>query len=120
MKDGRLSVKTSLPMSKADQHAAPLFAAMGDATRLTLVRRMSDGEPHSIADLSNGLKLTRQGITKHLHVLEHAGVVRSERVGRTNQFTYIPDSVQPIRSYLESVSAQWDDALARLRAHVED
>ncbi|MEM7385724.1 MAG: metalloregulator ArsR/SmtB family transcription factor [Verrucomicrobiota bacterium] len=106
-------------MSRVDEGAAPLFAAMGDPTRLNLVRRMGSGKPHSITELTKGLSLTRQGVTKHLQVLENAGVVRSERVGRTKQFTYVPDSIQPLQTYLDTVSAQWDEALSRLKAHVE-
>jgi len=70
--------------------------------------------------LTDGLSLTRQGVTKHLHVLEQAGIVRSSRVGRENRFTFVPDPIEGAMSYLETVSAQWDDALGRLKAFVED
>ena len=98
---------------------APVFAALGDPTRLDLVSRLSDGQAHSIAHLTTGISLTRQGVTKHLRVLERAGVVRSSRVGREQRFTIAPESIHQARSYLEMVSAQWDDALARLKQFVE-
>ena len=104
---------------RALKNPAPVFAALGDATRLKLDSRLVDGQPHSIAQLADGLDLTRQGVTKHLRVLQRAGIVRAKSVGRESQFTYIPDSVLRARSYLESVSAQWDDALLRLKAFVE-
>ncbi len=63
--------------------------------------------------------MTRQALTRHLHVLESAGLLRSERIGRESQFTVRPDAISAARSYLDRVSAQWDDALARLRAFVE-
>ena len=104
---------------RASKDAAPVFAALGDATRLKLVGRLVDGQPRSIAQLADGLDLTRQGITKHLRVLQRAGIVKAKSVGRESQFTYVPDPVDRARSYLEGVSAQWDDALARLKAFVE-
>ena len=99
---------------------AAVFAALGDATRLDLIARLSGGQPLSITQLAEGSELTRQGITKHLRVLERAGLVESNRVGRESRYTYQPDAFQQARSYLDRVSAQWDDALSRLKAFVED
>ncbi len=98
---------------------APVFAALGDATRLALVTRLSDGQTRSISQLTGGLNLTRQGVTKHLRVLEHAGIVCSSRVGRESQFTFVPAPIEEVKSYLDTVSEQWDDALTRLRSFVE-
>ena len=98
---------------------APVFAALGDRTRLSLLTRLSDGEPRSIAVLSADTQLTRQAVTKHLHVLEDAGLVRSLRAGRETRFAYRSDRVQEARAYLDRVSAEWDAALERLRALVE-
>jgi len=98
---------------------APVFAALGDETRLELVSRLCDGPARSIAELTDGLGLTRQGVTKHLRVLENAGIVTSSRVGRQSQFTFVPESVEDMQSYLDSVSRQWDDALSRLKSFVE-
>jgi DNA-binding transcriptional ArsR family regulator len=99
--------------------AAPVFAALGDRTRLSLLERLSDGRSRSIASLSTDIDLTRQAVTKHLHVLERAGLVNSVRAGRESRFAYQPDAVMQAQAYLETVSAQWDDALSRLRAFVE-
>jgi DNA-binding transcriptional ArsR family regulator len=98
---------------------APAFAALGDATRLALVARLSNGEAHSIAELTAGSRLTRQAITKHLRVLERVGMVRSERAGRESRFAFDPRPVEEMRSYLEMLSAEWDAALGRLREFVE-
>jgi DNA-binding transcriptional ArsR family regulator len=98
---------------------APIFAALGDPTRLELVARLGDGQAHSIAQLSDGLDLTRQGVTKHLRVLESAGIVRSSRIGRESRFRFEPGRVRQAQSYLESVARQWDAALTRLQAFVE-
>lgn len=98
---------------------APVFAALGDPTRLALLARLSDGEPRSISALSEGSPLTRQALTKHLRVLEGAGLVGSERTGRETRFAYRPEPVRQARAYLDRVSAQWDGALGRLKAFVE-
>lgn len=99
---------------------AAIFAALGDPTRLALLGRLSSGAPLSIAALSAEQRLTRQAVTKHLHVLARAGLVEQMRAGRETQFSYQPQAVDAARAYLEAVSAQWDDALERLRRFVED
>lgn len=109
-------------MSLPESHGAdpaPIFAALGDPTRLSLLTRLSDGQSRSIASLSADTLLTRQAITKHLHVLESAGLVRSSRVGRESRFVFQPEAVVEAKAYLDTVSRQWDDALSRLRAFVE-
>ncbi len=106
-------------LNVANTSPAPVFAALGDATRLRLVSRLSDGRARSISDLTGGLGISRQGITKHLHVLEQAGIVNSDRVGRESQFTYVPSAIENVKTYLETVSEQWDDAIFRLKNFVE-
>ena len=107
--------KTSAPQAPAE-----LFAALGDSTRLALVDRLGSGKNASISKLSAGMQLSRQGITKHLRVLENAGIVESTRVGRELQFALKPESLTPLQEYLQLVSSQWDDAIGRLQAFVED
>ena len=99
---------------------ASVFAALGDQTRLSVLAKLCGGEPQSIARLTAGTRLTRQAVTKHLRVLENAGVVRSVRAGRENLFEIEPRPLDEARTYLDQVSRLWDDALARLKAHVED
>jgi DNA-binding transcriptional ArsR family regulator len=98
---------------------APVFAALGDNTRLALVARLCSGQPCSISQLTEGSRLTRQAITKHLRVLENAGIVHSVRAGRESRFQFDPVPIQEIKEYLDLVSEQWDQALSRLKAFVE-
>lgn len=98
---------------------ALIFAALGDETRLLVLARLSDGRPQSISRLTAGTSLTRQAVTKHLQVLANAGVVRNVRSGRENLFELEPRPIEEVRTYLDQVSHQWDDALARLKAQVE-
>jgi DNA-binding transcriptional ArsR family regulator len=102
------------------QHRAPVFAALGDPTRLSLVAKLCAGQPCSISQLTRGSRLTRQAITKHLRVLEDAGFVRCVRLGRESLFEFNPEPLEEIKQYLDSVSAQWDQALSRLKSFVED
>jgi|SRR5579872_7246372 len=101
------------------QPRAPVFAALGDETRLLLIARLSGGRPHSIAQLAAGSKLTRQAITKHLRVLERVGIVHNIRSGRESRFQFDPQPIEGMKRYLDSVSEQWDQALSRLKSFVE-
>ena len=98
---------------------ATIFAALGDKTRLGLLDRLLSGEPQSIARLTLGTKLTRQAVTKHLRVLQDAGVVQSTKSGRESLFVLDPKPIASAQAYLDHVSRQWDDALGRLKARVE-
>jgi DNA-binding transcriptional ArsR family regulator len=102
------------------QSHARVFAALGDKTRLSLVARLCNGQPHSISQLTRGSKLTRQAITKHLRVLEEVGIVHAARAGRESRFEFDPEPIEEIKEYLDLVSQQWDQALARLKSFVED
>jgi DNA-binding transcriptional ArsR family regulator len=99
--------------------AAPVFAALGDEQRLRIVGRLSREGPLSIARLTDGAQVTRQAVTKHLHVLEGAGLARGERRGREVVWVIEPRSLRRVREHLDLVSRQWDDAIERLRAMVE-
>lgn len=105
--------------AKRRMHAL-VFAALGDATRLSLVARLCKGQPRSISQLTERTKLTRQAITKHLRVLESAGIVHSVHAGRESLFEFDLEAIAEVREYLGFVSEQWDQALSRLRSFVED
>jgi DNA-binding transcriptional ArsR family regulator len=100
--------------------SAPVFAALGDPTRLRLVARLCDGGPLSIGKLTAGSDVTRQAITKHLRVLEEAGLVRGTRRGRESVWQLERRRLEDARRHLELIAAEWDAALRRLREFVED
>jgi DNA-binding transcriptional ArsR family regulator len=104
----------------APKRSAPIFAALGDETRLRLVAQLCQGEPMSIARLTGTSKITRQAITKHLHVLQGVGLVRGLRQGREQLWELTPRKLEEARRCLDVISAQWDAALARLKQFVED
>jgi len=106
-------------MFQAEHGEAQLFAALGDPTRLGLIQRMSSEAPRSIAQLADGVPMSRQAVRKHLGVLEAAGLIRPSPSGREQRYTLVRERIEAAQAYLEAVSAQWDDALARLKAMVE-
>ncbi len=99
---------------------APVFAALGDETRLALVARLSSDGPLSITRLTAGSAVTRQAITKHLNVLATAGLVSDLRRGRERIWELEPEQMEAARSYLAHVSKRWDEALDRLKKFVEE
>jgi len=98
---------------------ATVFAALGDETRLALLGRLWSGQRCSISQLTEGTRLTRQAVTKHLHVLERARMVHVTRSGRESLIAFNPQPVLEMKDFLETVSHQWDAALHRLKAFVE-
>jgi DNA-binding transcriptional ArsR family regulator len=106
-------------MSKAEPAPAEVFAALGDPTRLSLVMTLSDGETRSIASLSLDAAMSRQALTKHLRVLERAGLVESVRAGRESRFVFRPDAVAAAKACLDRAARQWEDALGRLKSFAE-
>ena len=99
---------------------ADVFFALGDGTRLSVVRKLGVGGALSATALSEGAQVTRQAIVKHLQVLEGAGLVTHEKRGREVLFALRPRRLEEARRYLDHVSASWDRALERLRQLVEE
>ena len=104
----------------APRVSAPIFAALGDETRLRLVSRLCHDGPMSITRLTAGTQVSRQAITKHLRVMDEAGLVRSTRHGRESVWQLEARRLEETLRYIEMISKQWDAALGRLRALVED
>ena len=98
---------------------APIFSALGDDTRLALVAKLCAGQPRSISQLTEGSRLTRQAITKHLRVLERVKIVHSVHTGRESLFQLNPEPIEDLKKYLDPVSEQWDQALSRLKSFLE-
>ncbi|MBB5055638.1 DNA-binding transcriptional ArsR family regulator [Granulicella aggregans] len=104
---------------RSERERAAVFAALGDETRLALLTKLASGRRYSIAELTEGTKLTRQAVTKHLRVLENVRVVHGRKEGRESLFEFDSRPVMEMREYLDKVSQQWDGALVRLKAFVE-
>jgi DNA-binding transcriptional ArsR family regulator len=100
----------------AKMSVAPVLAALGEESRLQIVRRLCESGPLSITKLTKGAEISRQAVTKHLLALDRAGLVRSERHGRQRIWELEPKRLDEVRRYLTQISKQWDDALSRLKA----
>ncbi|MFO0575574.1 MAG: metalloregulator ArsR/SmtB family transcription factor [Polyangia bacterium] len=108
------------PATAELRQAAPVFAALGDPIRLRIVSRLSAAGPTSISQLTFGMGVTRQAITKHLLVLSGAGLVHGVRQGRESFWAIERERLDEARRSLERISAEWDETLARLKAFVEE
>ena len=108
-----------MPKPAPKLEIAGLFAALGEPTRLQLVDALSDGSAQSIAALASGLPISRQALTKHLKVLEAAGVTRSRREGRETVYRIDPGGLLAAEQWISAVSHQWDSLIDRLKTHVE-
>jgi len=107
-------------LSAALHRAAPVFSALGDDVRLHIVARLCEGEPLSITRLTEGVPVTRQAVTKHLHVLEKARLIRGSRAGRETTWELKLEPLDEARRCLDAISSQWGSALNRLKAFVEE
>ena len=109
-----------MPQRRRISTPAPVFAALGDETRLRLLARLGGGEPMSISRLTAGSGMTRQGVTKHLRVLAGAGLVRSSRRGKESLWRLERNRLEDARRSLDLISRQWDVALGKLKLFVEE
>jgi DNA-binding transcriptional ArsR family regulator len=100
--------------------AAPLFDALGDPNRLRIIVRLCDVGPCSTSQVTRVIPVTRQAASKHLQLLESAGLVTSSRRGRERVWTVRTEPLARASDFLTQLSRRWDAAAERLRAYVED
>lgn len=115
-----MSRRSRSTTARKRQAHATVFAALGDETRLALVAKLCGGQPRSICQLTEGSKLSRQAVTKHLRTLERVKIVHGMRMGRESLFQFNPEPIEEVKRYLDLVSEQWDQALSRLKSFVEE
>lgn len=113
------TVKGASARMPALRNAAPVFAALGDETRLRLIAVLCAGGAMSIAQLTSGTQITRQAVTKHLQVLADAGLVRDVKSGRERLWEFELEKLEEARHSLEMIAQQWDHALLQLKRAVE-
>ena len=111
--------KNAVLKKSALRNVAPIFAALGDETRLRLIVVLCAGGAMSIAQLTSGTEITRQAVTKHLHVLADAGMVHDVKVGRERLWEFEPIQLEEARRSLDAIGQQWDYALNKLKMAVE-
>ena len=104
---------------RSSEALAGVFAALGDPTRLKLVALLCAGGALSIGQLTASTDISRQGVTKHLHVLAQAGVVRDVKRGRERLWQLEPGQLEEARRTLEVIGQEWDVALGKLKRFAE-
>lgn len=109
-----------MPKPALTPDLAQLFAALGEPTRLSVVDRLRDGSERSIATIARGLPISRQALTKHLKVLDAAGIANSRRLGRETVYRIDPAGLIAAERWIADVSSQWDGAIDRLKKHLEN
>ena len=112
-------MSSARPREREIERRAVVFAALGDETRLRLIAVLCVGGSMSIAQLTSGTEITRQAVTKHLHVLANAGLVHDVKVGRERRWAFEPAHLEEARRSLDVIAQQWDHALNKLKMAVE-
>jgi DNA-binding transcriptional ArsR family regulator len=97
-----------------------IFAALADPTRLTLVVNLAENSPKTATQLAEEYPITRQGILKHLHILEEAGLVAVHQRGREKLYSLTPEPLSNIDEWIKKISAKWDERLLRLKTLLEN
>ncbi len=108
------------PTSSPGVDADAVLGALGDATRRSVLQAVAEGGPLTPTELAGPAGISRQAVSKHLGVLEHAGLVRAERVGREARYEVVPGSLDPAAAWIDRVGTAWDTRLGRLRRHLAD
>lgn len=103
---------------KIERHAQK-FAALGDPVRLTLVSKLVSNNAQSITELTEGTKISRQAVTKHLRILEDVGLVSSLKKGRESLYELDAKPLSEMQQYLQVISEQWDQRLNDLKSFLE-
>lgn len=99
---------------------APIFAALADPTRRDLLLRLAESSPKTASQLAEEFPITRQGILKHLNILEDAGLVGVQQIGREKRYTLTPEPLEDIDAWIRQLGQIWDDRLLRLKTMIED
>lgn len=115
-----MSTAISRKIARLSAASAPIFAALGDETRMRLIAVLCAGGALSITQLTDGTDITRQAVTKHLQVLADAGLVHDVKIGRERRWEFEPTKLEAARAALDEIAQQWDSALSRLKALVEE
>ncbi len=99
---------------------APIFAALADPLRRSLLVNLAEHSPRTATQLAADYPITRQGILKHLTVLEQVGLVAVSRRGREKRYTLTPEPLNDVELWLREVTALWDQRLLRLKTLLEN
>ena len=106
--------------TSTEKEIAEMFRALGDPTRLDLLVHLAENSPKTATELAEAYPITRQGILKHLHILEDAGLVAVHQKGREKRYTLTPEPLSGIDEWIKEISIKWDERLQRLKTLLEN
>lgn len=98
---------------------APVFTALADPTRRKLLLTLVEDSPRTATQLAEEYPITRQGILKHLDILEAAGLVTVQQKGREKRYTPTLEPLSELEHWIQNISARWDERLLRLKTLLE-
>jgi len=99
---------------------SPIFTALADPIRRSLLANLAENSPKTATQLAQEYPITRQGILKHLHILQEAGLVAVHQQGREKRYTLTPEPLSELEQWIQDISARWDERLLRLKALLEN
>jgi DNA-binding transcriptional ArsR family regulator len=98
---------------------ATIFTALADPMRRELVLHLAENSPRTATQLAADYPITRQGILKHLHILEDAGLVAVHQKGREKRYILTPEPLSELDQWIKDVGTKWDERLLRLKTFIE-
>lgn len=102
------------------EHEQSLFAALADPIRRGLLVNLAEHSPRTATQLAEDYPITRQGILKHLTILESAGLVVVHQLGREKRYTLTPEPLEELGQWIDNIGAKWDERLLRLKSLLEN
>lgn len=105
---------------QTDEHQQPIFAALADPVRRSLLAHLAEHSPKTATQLAQEYPITRQGILKHLMVLEAVGLVAVHQEGREKRYTLTPEPLSELEQWIDDIGAKWDERLLRLKTWLEE
>jgi DNA-binding transcriptional ArsR family regulator len=96
-----------------------VFAALADPMRRKLLADLAENSPKTATQLAKEYPITRQGILKHLHILEEAGLVTVYQKGREKRYTLTPEPLTELEQWIKEINVIWDERLLRLKTFLE-
>src|SRR6187549_1177841 len=98
---------------------SPVFAALADPVRRSLIQNLAAHSPRTATQLAAEYPISRQGIRKHLTILQDAGLVSVEQAGRDKCYSLTPAPFGDLEQWLAKIEILWDQRLARLKDLLE-
>lgn len=99
---------------------APIFHALADPMRRNLLVNLAEHSPKTATQLAEEFPITRQGILKHLNILEDAGLVAVHQIGREKRYAFTPEPLNELEGWLKQLTTKWDERLLRLKSMLEN